>query len=37
MITPMSLRTPLSAAAVLLLAGAATAQANQAAPIIGTE
>lgn len=37
MMTPMSLRTPLSAAAVLLLAGAATAQAAETTPITGTE
>lgn len=36
MMTPMSLRTPLSTA-VLLLAGAATAQAAEATPITGTE
>ncbi|MEJ4098770.1 META domain-containing protein [Corynebacterium mastitidis] len=33
----MSLRTSLSAASVLILAGAATAQAAEATPITGTE
>ncbi len=37
MMTLMSLRTPLSTAAALILVGAATAHAAEAAPITGTE